>query len=1469
MDQLTICTGTNSRLSRPEDKEQHYLQLKLRYSNCTYVDGNLEIVDIVDEDADLSFLKDIQEVSGYVSIGLVNVDVVPLPNLRVIRGATLYNGNALYIVLNYDKSRAGVGLKELQFTALKEIISGGVNITHNRDLCYAETVNWEDITSTNANIIIKPTDEDAAICPKICHTSCDSNHCWGSGPENCQTLTKTVCAEQCDYRCKGPSQRDCCHASCAAGCTGPSSLDCLACRLFEDDGACVKECPDPFIYDSITFQNVPNPNAKYAYGSKCVKECPEHLLVDQSSCVKSCPPGKIANDEDICEECDGPCPKTCPGFGRDELSIYDQVDERNIHIFQNCTVIDGSLIFTSSTFDGDPFLGVVGIHTSELDVFNTVKQVTGYVSVLHAGPGQDDLSCFKNLEVIAGRDLYEGFALAVMGTTLKSLGLVSLQEIRMGNVYIKENNYLCYVTRQMFNGILKNKNIQSASVNNNKLEATCNEDGDICNSECTNVGCWGPRADECLTCKNYKLGEECVERCELDNGQYMVSDRQCDYCHEECFESCSWSGAENCSACLNVKDGPFCKSECPTAKYADQDNYCQLCHENCKIEGPNSGCTGPGNSIGGDSCRSCSQVLLNKDGNLVECMTPNSACPDRHFEDYHIAGTFIDSHVCQACHEECLSCNDKGPYSCTKCVHVRYSNVCMLDCPPGYFADDQKICQMCNEECKEGCSGSDPTDCNDCKNYKIPMNDNYQEVNTTVFSCVAECPVNKPFIMDENICVSNCTGNTFSNSKKHCQSCHDECLNGCYDDQRSSCFECKHLRADNGDCVLDCRPNEEESNGICISIGSPSTGARPVSSTPIIIGCLVGFSLLLILIFFVIWYFRRQRNMDERRRSYLEYTDYNLDTFTEPLTPSGAAPNQSTVRLIKETELKKGGLLGSGAFGTVFKGIWLPEGDKVRIPVAIKVLREGMSAKANQELLEEAYVMATVQHEHLTRLLCVCMASQMMLITQLMPLGALLDYVREHKSKVSSQHLLNWCTQIAKGMVYLEEKRLVHRDLAARNVLVESPMKVKITDFGLAKFIEINEEEYTAAGGKMPIKWLALECITHRRFTPQSDVWSFGVTVWELMTFGGKPYEGVSARDVPDLLEKGERLPQPTICTIDVYMIMLKCWMLDADSRPVFHELAEEFTKMARDPQRYLVIDNDGHEPLPSPSRSEFYRSLLPDEGPELLMDAEDYLQPVSTFGHSAGSDGLGSQGYPTTYAPMAHPPPIARHESGGSNGYDRAYVGEGAIASPTGSNGKDIMQGKLNCPTKKEDSIRYSTDPLLLLQAQKQREYFEPQEEEDEEEDAPGCLLPGNAVDNLEYHRLSQEEEEANALHNRQPLIPMSPSNMVPNYGQRQNDRLLTTPNGGDRNNVAHSLSSDGTSPGSPPKRSLINSSMNSLDGSKHSLDKVLNNVGSGSLSQAGSEEYLSDHDYVNDMPIRAPPPIHIDGMTSTNTMV
>ena len=114
--------------------------------------------------------------------------------------------------------------------------------------------------------------------------------------------------------------------------------------------------------------------------------------------------------------------------------------------------------------------------------------------------------------------------------------------------------------------------------------------------------------------------------------------------------------------------------------------------------------------------------------------------------------------------------------------------------------------------------------------------------------------------------------------------------------------------------------------------------------------------------------------------------------------------------------------------------------------------------------------------------------------------------------------------------------------------------------------------EFFAEGGRFPVKWLALECLRRRIFSHKSDVWAFGVTLWEVFTFGSRPYPDVRATELIDYLDRGERLLQPDICTLDIYMLMIKCWLADPEGRPTFEELVTDLSKMAADPARYLVV---------------------------------------------------------------------------------------------------------------------------------------------------------------------------------------------------------------------------------------------------------------------------------------------------------
>uniref|UniRef100_A0A673JZI1 Receptor protein-tyrosine kinase n=1 Tax=Sinocyclocheilus rhinocerous TaxID=307959 RepID=A0A673JZI1_9TELE len=557
-------------------------------------------------------------------------------------------------------------------------------------------------------------------------------------------------------------------------------------------------------------------------------------------------------------------------------------------------------------------------------------------------------------------------------------------------------------------------------------------------------------------------------------------------------------------------------------------------------------------------------------------------------QDQQTCGKISEGRVCDLLCAD-AGCWGPGPSQCVSCVNYKRGTECVEQCNvlQGSVREfvDGLNCVPCHPECKPvndsaSCTGPGPEHCKECLHY--------QDGDV----CVDRCP--------SGVKEDQHTVWKYFNATGHCLPCETNCTVSCPLDDRGCPIQKK-------------------------------TG--PGTTVAVTVG---GVLLFIILLALLVFYLRRQKHHKRKETMRRILQEHEL---VEPLTPSGAVPNQAQMRILKETELKKLRVLGSGAFGTVYKGIWAPDGENIKIPVAIKVLRENTSPKANKEILDEAYVMAGVASPYVCRLLGICLTSTVQLVTQLMPYGCLLEYVRENKDRIGSQYLLNWCVQIAKGMSYLEDVRLVHRDLAARNVLVKNPNHVKITDFGLARLLDIDEKEYHADGGKVPIKWMALESILHRKFTHQSDVWSYGVTVWELMTFGMKPYDQIPAREIPDLLERGERLPQPFNCTEDVYMIMVKCWMIDPESRPRFKELVDEFNVMARDPPRYVVILNDDQMSLSSPVDSEFFRTLLAEEGGNVkeLLDAEEYLVPQPEVdGMPSGRDlysslsTLGQSQYPT-----------------------------------------------------------------------------------------------------------------------------------------------------------------------------------------------------------------------------------------------
>ncbi|KFM82025.1 Proto-oncogene tyrosine-protein kinase ROS, partial [Stegodyphus mimosarum] len=256
--------------------------------------------------------------------------------------------------------------------------------------------------------------------------------------------------------------------------------------------------------------------------------------------------------------------------------------------------------------------------------------------------------------------------------------------------------------------------------------------------------------------------------------------------------------------------------------------------------------------------------------------------------------------------------------------------------------------------------------------------------------------------------------------------------------------------------------------------------------------------------------------------------------------------------------------LGSGAFGEVFEGVVFDlNEEEPYLKIAVKTLKKGATEHEKEEFLKEAKLMSNFKHEHILELLGVCIESNPnFIILELMEGGDLLSFLRSnrptafHSSNLTMDDLLSICTDVAKGCKYLESLHFVHRDLAARNCLVSSYDRedriVKIGDFGLARDIYKNDYYRKEGEGLLPVRWMAPESLVYGVFTSQSDVWSFGVLLWEVMTLGQQPYPARSNMEVLHYVRDGGRLDKPENCPDDLNEIMLSCWSYDADDRPNF-----------------------------------------------------------------------------------------------------------------------------------------------------------------------------------------------------------------------------------------------------------------------------------------------------------------------------
>ncbi|XP_075032784.1 tyrosine-protein kinase Srms [Mixophyes fleayi] len=258
------------------------------------------------------------------------------------------------------------------------------------------------------------------------------------------------------------------------------------------------------------------------------------------------------------------------------------------------------------------------------------------------------------------------------------------------------------------------------------------------------------------------------------------------------------------------------------------------------------------------------------------------------------------------------------------------------------------------------------------------------------------------------------------------------------------------------------------------------------------------------------------------------------------------------------SEFKLTKKLGEGFFGEVYKGIWNDQEE-----VAIKTFKQDSLNRSDFE--KELNALKCLCHRNLIQLLAVCSIGEpVYMVTELMNNGNLNDYLKSTEgSELANADFIHIICQVADGMEYLEKKQVVHRDLATRNVLVGENLICKIADFGLARLLK--DDLYSPEHNhSIPIRWTAPEALAYSKYSTKSDVWSFGIVIYEIYTFGDLPYKGMTNQVVIPKVTKGYRLPQPTNCSMEMYNLMLMSWMDKPMERPSFHELVEKLTAIQR-----------------------------------------------------------------------------------------------------------------------------------------------------------------------------------------------------------------------------------------------------------------------------------------------------------------
>uniref|UniRef100_A0A8D0GIZ2 Tyrosine-protein kinase n=1 Tax=Sphenodon punctatus TaxID=8508 RepID=A0A8D0GIZ2_SPHPU len=253
--------------------------------------------------------------------------------------------------------------------------------------------------------------------------------------------------------------------------------------------------------------------------------------------------------------------------------------------------------------------------------------------------------------------------------------------------------------------------------------------------------------------------------------------------------------------------------------------------------------------------------------------------------------------------------------------------------------------------------------------------------------------------------------------------------------------------------------------------------------------------------------------------------------------------------------------IGRGNFGEVFSGRLLSD----NTPVAVKSCRETLPPDLKAKFLQEARILKQYSHPNIVRLIGVCTQKQPIhIVMELVQGGDFLSFLRNEGSQLKCKELLKMTENAAAGMEYLAGKHCIHRDLAARNCLVTEKNMLKISDFGMSRQEETGIYDATGGMRQVPVKWTAPEALNYGRYSSESDVWSFGILLWEAFSLGATPYPALTNQQTREAIEHGVRLERPELCPKELHQLMQRCWEYDPQRRPSFNTLHQELISIRK-----------------------------------------------------------------------------------------------------------------------------------------------------------------------------------------------------------------------------------------------------------------------------------------------------------------